>query len=111
MDRFSRRIPLEDYEKAPQKRGVYEIGILVSSRFERLYIGKSENDIRGRLREHFKGRGNKHIKRVQDEEELFCRWMIVDDPSCVEAQLLKRYHYPANRRTEKTERHCRRGKN
>jgi len=107
---WSYAVRLKDYDSAPSKPGVYEVGFIRNNVFNALYAGKSDKSIYERLKSHYCGTGNKNIEKYlleHSRDNLWCHWMKVSDPSFTEGNLLNDYGikkdglYKYNKKLEK----------
>ena len=99
--RWSIPVPLnpEYIDTFTQEKGIYQIGTYrrpadgINKRFNPKYTGKSESNIRRRVRAHYEGNGNRSVDEYLDEGEvnhLYVRTKIVQSPKRAEAQELQK---------------------
>jgi hypothetical protein len=83
----------ENIKKVPTGyKGVYKIYEYDSERIDEVNIGKSKNDVRGRLRSHYQGKGNKTVGVLRGYEDQFNLKFSIhpsDNPERDEALLLE----------------------
>lgn len=96
----------DNIKQVPRSPGIYTIyDEIDEGRLDEVYIGKSKNDIRGRLNNHYKGRGSKDVgmlKSYEDKHNLKFSFGLSNNPEGAEAAELERIGGlpPGNKRRE-----------
>lgn len=89
---WTRPIPIQQYNTAPKKHGVYQIGPIVNGKFRPYYLGRAcgkKVTIQRRLKSHYEGRSNKYVKNyLQRDGNLWINWCLVTNPAKTESVLL-----------------------
>ena len=78
------RFTLENVEKVPEKGGAYELGYSYKGRKRPGYIGSSEKNLRSRLKEHKRKRGEKYFRYIVSG-------LFDPSPSALEKKLFEDY--------------------
>ena len=108
MMQWSDPSPLSNFASAPREHGVYEIGFLRKNVFKPKYMGRASGKhsfLRGRLAKHFKGQGNREVRKYLEKAErnnLYFRYkQMPPDAACIfEAQEQLAVRFEWNDRTE-----------
>jgi len=93
--------PLEEWSRAPDRPGFYEIGFVRDGAFVAMYGGMARRSLRARLSRHFTDSHHDEVRRNRDR--LWCRFKSLPGEAAsrfVESHMIVAYEYPWNRRNE-----------